>query len=58
VSISGHLISGRLTLISLAKELVLERFGPGAKTGDDMLGSFIKHGLTTEEAKSEIVIQM
>jgi hypothetical protein len=47
-----------LTQIRIARGVVAQRFGPGAKAGDDMLGSFIRHGLTAEEARSEIVVQL
>jgi cytochrome P450 len=42
----------------LAKEIVAERFGPNKKSQRDMLGSFIAHGLTQEEAESEILVQI
>ncbi|KAK3986726.1 cytochrome P450 [Cladorrhinum sp. PSN332] len=42
----------------IAKEKAAERFGPSKKIRNDMLGSFIKHGLTQEEAEPEIVIQI
>ncbi|KAE9376647.1 cytochrome P450 [Stipitochalara longipes BDJ] len=45
-------------VLGIAKAVVAQRFGPGAKARDDMLGSFIKHGLTAEEAQSEIVVQI
>ncbi|KAK1543408.1 hypothetical protein CPAR01_04041 [Colletotrichum paranaense] len=35
-----------------------ERFGPDAKVQRDMLGSFVTHGLTQEEAESEILLQI
>ena len=35
-----------------------ERFAPGAPSKDDMLGSFIKHGLTASEAETEISISL
>jgi cytochrome P450 len=38
--------------------MVAQRFGPGKESKDDMLGSFIRHGLTPEQAHSEIVNQM
>jgi cytochrome P450 len=47
-----------LTQIRIARGVVAQRFGPGAKVRDDMLGSFIRHGLTAEEARSEIVVQL
>lgn len=43
---------------SIAKKVVAERFGPEKKTQRDMLGSFIAHGLSQEEASSEILMQM
>lgn len=43
---------------SVAKEVVAERFGPEKKVQKDMLGSFIAHGLTQEEAGSETLLQM
>jgi hypothetical protein len=42
----------------MAKEIVGERFGPNKKVQKDMLGSFIAHGLTQEEAESEILVQV
>lgn len=44
--------------IGVAKTLVAERFGPEKKVRKDMLGSFIKHGLTQEEAGSEALLQI
>lgn len=38
--------------------MVGERFGPNKKEQMDMLGSFIRHGLTHEEAESESLMQM
>lgn len=43
---------------SLAKEVVGERFGPNKKERSDMLGSFLHHGLTQEEAESETLVQL
>jgi hypothetical protein len=43
---------------SIARKVASERYGPGKKVQRDMLGSFIRHGLTQEEAESEILIQM
>lgn len=42
----------------IAKEVVGERFGPEKKVQRDMLGSFIRHGLTQQEAESESLVQM
>ena len=43
---------------SIAKSVAAERFGPQKKVHKDMLGSFVAHGLTQEEAESEILLQM
>jgi hypothetical protein len=50
----------RLTLnfSSLAKDVVGKRFGPNKIVKKDMLGSFLNHGLTQEEAESESLVQM
>ncbi|KAK1657049.1 cytochrome P450 [Colletotrichum godetiae] len=45
-------------LIRMAKEIAGERFGPSKKTRQDMLGSFVAHGLTQKEASSEILMQI
>jgi hypothetical protein len=42
----------------VAKQVVKERFQPDAKPQMDMLGSFVKHGLSQEDAESETMIQM
>jgi cytochrome P450 len=44
--------------INVAKNVVAERFAPEAKPQFDMLGSFIRHGLTPEEASSEALLQI
>ncbi|KAK1503114.1 cytochrome P450, partial [Colletotrichum costaricense] len=44
--------------IRIAKEVAAERFGPNKKIRKDMLGSFVAHGLTQEEASSEILMQI
>ena len=43
---------------SIAKKLVARRYGPDAKSHPDMLGSFIRHGLTQEEASGEALLQV
>lgn len=45
-------------VIGIAKEKVSERFGDDRKVKQDMLGSFLKHGMSQEEAESEAVLQM
>jgi len=42
----------------IAKEVAAERFRPGKKEQRDMLGSFVRHGLTQREAQSEILLQL
>ena len=43
---------------SVAKRLVEARFAPGAQHYPDMLGSFIRHGLSREEAAGEALLQV
>ena len=45
-------------ILALAKEKVAERFGDGRKVKQDMLGSFLNHGLSQKEAESETVLQL
>ncbi len=45
-------------IIAIAKEKVGERFGDGRKVKQDMLGSFLNHGLSQEEAESETLLQL
>jgi len=45
-------------IMSLAREVAAERFKPDSKDERDMLGSFIRHGLTQEESESEILLQI
>lgn len=47
-----------LTLCRVAKRLVAERFKPDAESRFDMLGSFIRHGLSQEEAAGEALLQI
>ncbi|KAK1476984.1 hypothetical protein CCUS01_16700 [Colletotrichum cuscutae] len=47
-----------IRLFRIAKRFSAERFGPDAKVQRDMLGSFVAHGLTQEEAESEILLQI
>ncbi|KAF2868641.1 cytochrome P450 [Massariosphaeria phaeospora] len=44
--------------IGVAKKMVAERFGPSAKSCPDMLGSFVRHGLSQEEASGEALLQV
>ncbi|TAQ86648.1 hypothetical protein B7494_g5034 [Chlorociboria aeruginascens] len=45
-------------IIGLAKTVVAERYGPNKKEQRDMLGSFVRHGLTQERAESEVLLQL
>ncbi|KAK1997896.1 cytochrome P450 [Colletotrichum falcatum] len=45
-------------VMAIAKKEAAERFGPHKKVQRDMLGSFVAHGLTQEEAESEILLQI
>ena len=45
-------------IIGIATEKVAERFAGGRKAKQDMLGSFVKNGLSKQEAESETVLQL
>lgn len=45
-------------IIGVARDEVATRYGPDKKDNWDMLGSFVRHGLTQEEAESETVLQI
>lgn len=45
-------------MMGVAKEVARERFGPDAKVKNDMLGSFVKHGMTQAQTESEALLQM
>ncbi|KAL9117459.1 MAG: hypothetical protein Q9187_006003, partial [Circinaria calcarea] len=45
-------------IMGISRKVVDERFIPGAPAKNDMLGSFIKHGLTAIEAETEISISL
>lgn len=45
-------------MMGVAKEVAGERFGDGAKVREDMLGSFVRHGLDQKQAESEALLQM
>ena len=42
----------------IAHEVVSKRFQPDVAPQNDMLGSFLRHGLTQEQAESEIVVSL
>ncbi|KAK4169772.1 putative cytochrome P450 E-class, group IV [Cladorrhinum sp. PSN259] len=45
-------------MMSMAKKVVAERFAPGAEDRNDMLGSFVRHGLTKRQCETEALIQI
>ncbi|KAI9776189.1 MAG: hypothetical protein M1839_000510 [Geoglossum umbratile] len=45
-------------VMGVAKRVVAARFGPDKKVSEDMLGSFIRRGLTQQEAESESLLQI
>ncbi|KAK2609238.1 hypothetical protein QQS21_002172 [Conoideocrella luteorostrata] len=45
-------------VMSIAKHVAAERYGPQKKVQKDMLGSFVAHGLTNRQAESEILLQI
>ncbi|TVY71193.1 Cytochrome P450 monooxygenase mpaDE, partial [Lachnellula suecica] len=45
-------------IIGVAKSVIAERFKPDAKDQKDMLGSFVRHGLTQEELEPEVLLQI
>ena len=45
-------------MMGVAKEVAGKRFGPDAKVKNDMLGSFVRPGLTRAETESEALLQM
>ncbi|EFQ32837.1 cytochrome P450 [Colletotrichum graminicola M1.001] len=50
--------SGLGKLMGVAKEVVAKRFGPDAKEERDMLGAFVRHGLTQTECETEVLFQI
>ncbi|KKY16825.1 putative cytochrome p450 [Phaeomoniella chlamydospora] len=51
-------LTGMGPVIRIAQEVVRERFGPNKIEREDMLGSFVRHGLTQQEAESESLLQI
>ncbi|KAK0118344.1 hypothetical protein ONS95_012634 [Cadophora gregata] len=45
-------------ILGITNNVVAKRFGPDKKVEKDMLGSFIAHGLTQDQAESETVLQI
>jgi hypothetical protein len=42
----------------ISRKVVDKRFEPGALSQNDILGSFLKHGISREQAESEITISL
>ncbi|KAL8921692.1 MAG: hypothetical protein Q9208_005621 [Pyrenodesmia sp. 3 TL-2023] len=45
-------------LMGIAKQMVARRFGAGKEIKEDMLGSYVKHGLSQREAETEAVLNI
>ncbi len=45
-------------IVGVAHKAVAERFGPDPKKVQDMLGSFVNHGLTQQECEVETLLQI
>ncbi|KAL8870024.1 MAG: hypothetical protein Q9174_003832, partial [Haloplaca sp. 1 TL-2023] len=45
-------------LMGIAKQMVARRFGSGKEVKQDMLGSYINHGLSQREAETEAVLNI
>jgi len=50
--------TGLGSIIAVAQKVVAERFGSEKVDKQDMLGSFVRHGLSQNEAESESLLQM
>lgn len=49
---------GMGAMMGMARRAVSERYGPSRKVEQDMLGSFVRCGLTQQEAESEAMVQV
>ncbi|RYO85039.1 hypothetical protein DL766_005680 [Monosporascus sp. MC13-8B] len=45
-------------LMAVAREIVAKRFEPKAEEQQDMLGAFIRHGLTQRQCETEVLFQI
>ncbi|PVI02590.1 cytochrome P450 [Periconia macrospinosa] len=45
-------------LIGLGQELVGKHFGPSSDSGNDMVSSFMRHGLSRDQCETESVVQV
>lgn len=43
-------------VVGIVEEKVAERYGPNAKNLNDMLGTFVRHGLSQDDANAEAVL--
>lgn len=50
--------SGIGVIMGISREVIDKRYAPGATMKDDMLGSFMRHGITADEAETEISISL
>ncbi|KAF6812059.1 cytochrome p450 [Colletotrichum sojae] len=50
--------SGIGKLMGMAKDVASTRYGPDAKDERDMLGAFVRHGLTQNQAETEVLFQI
>ncbi|KAA6412103.1 MAG: cytochrome p450 [Lasallia pustulata] len=55
---TAHDRTGMGKVMGVAKQAVQARYGPKKIQRDDMLGSFVRHGLTQQEAESESLLQI
>jgi cytochrome P450 len=51
-------MAGIGSVLGIAHDAVAQRFGEKALVKNDMLGSFVAHGLTKQEAEAETVVQI
>jgi hypothetical protein len=47
-----------LTCSQISREVIDKRYAEGSESRNDMLGSFKKHGLTADDAETEISISL
>ncbi|KAJ0120538.1 hypothetical protein J7T55_015267 [Diaporthe amygdali] len=45
-------------LMKVGRKVVSTRFGPDAKEQQDMLGSFVRHGMTQRQCEIEVLLQL
>ncbi|KAF2731743.1 cytochrome P450 [Polyplosphaeria fusca] len=51
-------LTGIGKLMGVAKEVTAERFGENAKVKEDMLGAFVRNGISQRQIESEILLQI